>query len=170
MRIWLAALAEAPRAALWLVDPGVRGRAEVLSMAHSLDVSERIFWAPRVSMSEHLARLAAADLALDQLPYSSHATGANALWMGVPLLTCLGDSFPGRVGASLARAAELPGFVAENVAEYAARLKQLLADPVPLAAAKKHLLERGTSLPLFDSGRFTRDWETMLLSLVGRDG
>ncbi len=170
MRIWLEALAEAPHAVLWLVDPGARGRAQVLSMAQPPGVSERIFWAPRVSMSEHLARLAAADLALDQLPYSSHATGANALWMGVPLLTCLGDSFPGRVGASLVRAAALPDFVTSSVAEYAAKLKQLLADPAPLAAAKKHLLERGTALPLFDSGQFTRDWEAMLLRLVGRDG
>lgn len=170
MRVWLGALADAPRAALWLVDPGARGREEVLSMARTIGVDGQIFWAPRVSMSEHLARLAAADLSLDQLPYSSHATGANALWMGVPLLTCLGDAFPGRVGASLARAAELPEFVTANVAEYATRLKQLLADPGPLAAAKKHLLARGISLPLFDSVRFTRDWERMLLALVGRDG
>lgn len=168
MRIWLGAIADAPRAALWLVDPGERGRAEVLAMARTFGVDERIFWAPRVSMSAHLARLAAADLSLDQLPYSSHATGANALWMGVPLLTCLGDAFPGRVGASLVRAAGLPEFVTADIGGYAARLQQLLIDPTPLIAAKRHLLEQGPALPLFDSERFTRDWEAMLLGLLAR--
>ena len=119
-------------------------------------------------MTEHLSRLGAADLALDQLPYSSHATGASALWMGVPLLTCLGDTFQGRVGASLVRAAELPEFVANDVADYAARLTKLLAQPKLLLAAQQHLLSRGKDLPLFDTNRFTRDWEQMLRRVVAR--
>lgn len=169
LRLWLAALVDAPRAALWLVDPGKRGREEILSIARPLHVAERVFWAPRLPMTEHLARLAAADLALDQLPYSSHATGANALWMGVPLLTCLGDAFHGRVGASLVRAAELPDFVATDPVDYAKKLNGLLANPERLALAKQHLLERGPALPLFDSGRFTREWERMIERLVSSE-
>ena len=168
VRIWVSALAQASQAVLWLADPGERGRAEILELAKSYGVDSQIFWAPQLPMTEHLARLGAADLALDQLPYSSHATGASALWMGVPLLTCLGDTFQGRVGASLVRAAELPEFVADDVADYATRLTRLLAQPKLLFDAKQHLLSRGKDLPLFDTHRFARDWEQMLTRVVAR--
>lgn len=166
MNIWLTALAYERQAVLWLVDPGSRGRDEVLSRARVYGVEAQIVWAPRVPMSEHLARLGVADLALDQLPYSSHATGANALWMGVPLLTCLGQMFHGRVGASLVRAAELPEFVTDSEGEYSQRLQELLATPERLFSAKQHLTARRLTLPLFDTARFTKDWERLLHEIV----
>ena len=116
----------------------------------------------QIWIGEAGARLGAADLALDQLPYASHTTGADALWMGVPLLTCLGDAFHGRVGASLLRAVELPEFVTQTMDEYERRLGELLEQPELIMAAKTHLKLNRHRLPLFNTQQFTRDWEALL--------
>jgi predicted O-linked N-acetylglucosamine transferase (SPINDLY family) len=164
--IWLSAVARAPASLLWLVDPGPRARSAVMAIAARYNVAHRVVWAARLPMTSHLARIGAADLALDQLPYASHATGANTLWMGVPLLTCLGQSFPGRVGASLVRAVGLDDFVTVDVDAYRLRLDQLLADPKRLVEAAQHLRTRQNSLALFDTAAFASRWEQMLVRLV----
>ena len=88
--------------------PHARARANLRAAAIARGVAaERLVFAPHVAQPAHLARLRCADLALDVLPYGSHTTGSDALWAGVPLLTCLGNTFAGRVGASLALAAGL---------------------------------------------------------------
>jgi protein O-GlcNAc transferase len=166
MRIWLRALGSHENAVLWLHETDAqKGRGEILAIANEYGVANRIVWAPVVSMSAHLARHGCADLALDQLPYSSHATGANALWMGAPLLTCLGATFQGRVGASLARACELDDFVTRDLEDYEHTLNRLLSNPARLVEAKQHLLERGASLPLFDGVAFTRELDRLLFDL-----
>jgi protein O-GlcNAc transferase len=119
-------------------------------------------FAPVVPQAEHLARLACADLALDVLPYGSHTTGSDALWAGVPLLTCRGATFAGRVGASLCHAVELPELVAESLPEYARALQALCADRARLAHYRRHLEAGRTTLPLFDTAAFTRAFERML--------
>jgi protein O-GlcNAc transferase len=166
VRIWLDALSTSPNAVLWLLDPGAAGRENLLSLAREFGCSERLIFAPRIAPSDHLARLAAADLALDQLPCSSHTTGADALWMGVPMLTCLGESFHGRVGASLLKAVDLPEFVTPTLDRYAQTLKALLTQPAKIFAAKQHLKENYRRLALFDAAGFTADWEQMLQELV----
>ncbi len=166
VRIWFDALSKSPHALLWLLDPGKVGRDNLLALARTMGCAEQIVFAPRVAPSEHLARLAAADLALDQLPCGSHTTGSDALWMGVPMITCLGDTFHGRVGASLLRAVELPEFVAQSEDGYRERLAAFLAAPSLIAKAKMHLAERHRNLPLFDTAAFTRDWEDMLYTLT----
>ena len=80
----------------------------------------RLVLAPRVPMPEHLARQRLANLFLDTLPYNAHTTTSDALWVGLPVLTCLGESFPGRVAASLLRAAGLPELVTTSLADYEA--------------------------------------------------
>lgn len=162
--LWLRALAVQPSACLWLLDPGPLARAELLGRAHvhGYGVAQRIIWAPKVAPLAHLARLAAADLALDQLPCTSHTTGADALWMGVPMLTCLGSAFHGRVGASLLNAVDLPEFIAQGVSEYGKQLIDLVTSPQQLATAKMHLNGQRSHLALFDTQQFTRDWETLL--------
>ncbi len=161
---WLRALKRAPHACLWLLDPGVAIRERLEAHAHSLGVAEKIIWAPKLPPNAHLARLAAADLALDQLPYASHTTGADALWMGVPLLTCIGDAFHGRVGASLLNAVDLPSFVTEGIEAYEQRLNALLDDRSEIDAAKRHLNKNRLQLPLFDTVQFTRNWEALLMA------
>jgi predicted O-linked N-acetylglucosamine transferase (SPINDLY family) len=100
--------------------------------------AERLFFATRVPQDEHIARLRAADLALDVLPYGSHTTGVDALWAGVPMLTCRGDAFAGRVGASLLHATGLDELITEDLAAYRAALIALAADPGRLAAYRDY--------------------------------
>jgi protein O-GlcNAc transferase len=119
-----------------------------------------VIFAPLVPQPAHLARLRCADLALDVLPYGSHTTGSDALFAGVPLLTCRGTTFAGRVGASLCAAAGLSDLVTESVADYSALLRSLCADRARLAHYRDHLDRRRAHLPLFDTATFTRDFAT----------
>jgi predicted O-linked N-acetylglucosamine transferase (SPINDLY family) len=120
-----------------------------------------------VPQAEHIARLRCADLALDVLPYGSHTTGSDALWAGVPLLTCCGRTFAGRVGASLCHAVELPDLVTDTLDAYAATLDALCADPARVAHYRRHLDEHRARLPLFDTAAFTRAFERMLEEAAG---
>ena len=159
---WLRALKRSPKAILWLQQPSAEAQAALMHLAESMGVGKQIVWASVLPPQAHLARLGAADLALDQLPYASHTTGADALWMGVPMLTCLGEAFHGRVGASLLRAVDLPEFVTQSMDEYERRLGELLEHPELIVAAKTHLNLNRFQLPLFNTQQFTCDWEALL--------
>jgi protein O-GlcNAc transferase len=165
--LWAQAMREVPRSVLWLFVPheitqrNLRREAE----REGLD-PQRIVFAPRAPNEAHIARLRVADLVLDLLPYGSHTTGSDALWAGVPLLSCRGATFAGRVGASLLAAVGLPELVTETMEDYGAELLRLLRDPERLRGYKHYLdTERGR-LPLFDTEGFTRAWERMLIRLA----
>ncbi len=153
---WLAALSAHADAVLWLAVPHALARRNLRGQAARAGVApERIVFAPVVPQAAHVARLACADLALDVLPYGSHTSGSDALWAGVPLLTCRGTTFAGRVGASLLHAVGLPDLVAETPAGYARMLVELCGDRARLAHHRRHLAAGGTTLPLFYPGAFT---------------
>ncbi len=162
MRVWMRALKHAPHAVLWLLDSGEQARDSVHALAAEYGVAPQIYWAPRHSMLEHLARLGAANLALDQLPCASHTTGSDALWMGVPLLTCMGETFHGRVGASLVTAAGHPEWIAPNIDVYERMLIDFVSQPAALLALQRTFATCAARSPLFDTEMFTRQWETML--------
>jgi predicted O-linked N-acetylglucosamine transferase (SPINDLY family) len=112
--------------------------------------------------NEHLARIRCADLALDTLPVGSHTTGTDALWGGVPMLTCRGETLAGRVGSSLVLAAGMPELVTDSLDAYGERLLELVADPAELAGWREHLDRGRASLPLWDTSGFARDFESLL--------
>jgi predicted O-linked N-acetylglucosamine transferase (SPINDLY family) len=150
-------------AVLWLNVPHALARANLRAAAERAGVAaHRIVFAPTVPQAAHVARLACADLALDVLPYGSHTTGSDALWAGVPLLTCRGTTFAGRVGASLLAAVDLPELVAGSLPDYARMLSELCADRARLAHYRDHLERGRATLPLFDTAAFTRAFERML--------
>ena len=161
--IWIEALRGAPRAVLWLfaIHPAVQ--ANLRAEAGRLGVkAERIVFAGSLDQDSHIARLRCADLALDTLPYGSHTTGVDALWAGVPMLTCLGTTFAGRVGASLLAAAGLPDLVTTDLAQYRRRLLDLVADSAQLRDYAARLdRDRGT-VQLWDTQGFTADFERLL--------
>ncbi len=165
--LWAQAMREVPGSVLWLYVPheltqrNVRREAE----REGLD-PRRIVFASKVANEAHIARLRAADLALDLLPYGSHTTGSDALWAGVPLLSCRGATFAGRVGASLLAAVGMPELVRETEEDYGAELLRLLRDPERLRGYKHYLDAERRRLPLFDTEGFTRAWERMLLDLT----
>lgn len=162
MRVWMRALQRAPNAVLWLLEPDAEARENVMALAREHNAAAQIHWAPRATMAQHLARLGAANLALDQLPYASHTTGSDALWMGVPLLTCIGETYQGRVGASLVNAVNLNELVTANIESYERLLGNLLAQPDRLRAIQADFGARAINAPLFDTRRFTADWEKLL--------
>lgn len=160
---WLEVLREHADAVLWLTVPHALARRNLGAFAEQMGVApSRVIFAPVMPQAAHIARLRCADLALDVLPYGSHTTGSDALFAGVPLLTCRGTTFAGRVGASLCNAAGLPDLVTESLAEYSARLRALCADRARLAHYKRHLESERERLPLFDTATFTREFERLL--------
>ena len=123
---------------------------------------------PRVSQrADHLARLRLADLFLDTLPYNAHTTACDALWAGLPLLTCRGNTFPARVAASLLHAIGLPELVTTSLDEYEAMARVLSQKPERLAAIKSKLLRNRDIEPLFDPVGFTRRSRVRLHLHVG---
>ena len=114
---------------------------------------------------DHLARLKCADLFLDTLPYNAHATACDALWAGLPLLTCMGQSFAGRVAASLLQAAGLPELTTQTLADYEALALKLAREPETLRAIREKLVRNRVLYPLFDTRRFTRNLEALFAGM-----
>ena len=107
-----------------------------------------------------MARHRLADLFLDNLPYNAHTTASDALWAGLPVVTCAGSSFAARVAGSLLHAAELPELVTDNLEDYEQLALRLARDANLLAAVKAKLARNRETCPLFDSDRFRRHIET----------
>jgi protein O-GlcNAc transferase len=163
---WLAALRARDKAVLWLLAGNARMQRNLRVEAERAGIAPgRLIFASPVAQDAHIARLACADLALDTLPYGSHTTGCDALWVGVPMLTCRGETFAGRVGASLLTAAGLPELIAGSPEEYGARVLELVAKPARLAEYRDYLERTRERNPLFDTAAFTRDWENMLVEI-----
>jgi predicted O-linked N-acetylglucosamine transferase (SPINDLY family) len=116
-------------------------------------------FAKRAPLDQHLARLKHADLVLDTLPYGAHTTASDALWVGVPVLTCLGTSFAGRVAASLLSSAGLPELITHSLEDYERCARELALNPPAVAGLKVKLAKNRTSVPLFDTARITRNLE-----------
>jgi predicted O-linked N-acetylglucosamine transferase (SPINDLY family) len=167
--IWMRLLAQVESSVLWLLadNPAAMRNLRVCAQAHGI-ASERLIFAERTSLEQHLARHARADLFLDTLPYGAHTTASDALWAGLPVLTCLGESFAGRVGASLLHAAGLPELVAPDRAAYEARALQYARDPIALAAIRERLIHNRGDCALFDTARFTRHLEAAYGAMMAR--
>jgi predicted O-linked N-acetylglucosamine transferase (SPINDLY family) len=157
---WTRLLQALPRGVLWLLggDDAVEENLRREAAAHGVD-PHRVVFAPRLPLADHLARNRCADLFLDTLPYNAHTTMSDALWAGLPAITCAGDAFPGRVGASLLQAVGLPQLVTRSLAEYEALASALATDPDRLAAIRRTLAATLHSAPLFDTPRFTAHLE-----------
>jgi predicted O-linked N-acetylglucosamine transferase (SPINDLY family) len=160
---WMTALSAAPAALLWLYAPSEALQRNLRAAASRYGVDpSRLWFAPKVAQVEHIARLRCADLAVDTLPCGAHTTGSDALWAGVPLLSCRGATFAGRVGASMLRDAGLAELAVETPQEYAATLAALANDRDRLQTYGAHLERHRRELPLFDTAGFTRDFEALL--------
>jgi protein O-GlcNAc transferase len=127
---------------------------------------ERLVFAPYVPAAQHLARLALADLFLDSRPYNAHTTASDALWAGLPLITCRGTAFPGRVATSLLLAAGLPELVTETPEAYHALAVKLAREPVLLASYRERLAQNRATCALFDTDRFRRNLESAYTTMV----
>jgi predicted O-linked N-acetylglucosamine transferase (SPINDLY family) len=127
---------------------------------------ERLVFAPRVpDMPDHLARYRIADLFLDTLPFNAHTTASDALWTGLPVLSCRGRSFAGRVAASLLTAVDLPELITTTLQEYEALAMHLAKTPALLGQYRAKLERQHDVAPLFETDRFRADIESAYLRM-----
>ncbi|HVW73515.1 MAG TPA: tetratricopeptide repeat protein [Rhizomicrobium sp.] len=166
---WMRILAQVPDSVLWLREPEETAKANLCRAASRHGIApQRLVFAGRAPADVHLARHALADLFLDILPYNAHATAADALWAGLPVLTCAQGCFAGRVAASLLHAVGLPELIAPTPQDYETMAVALARDPDRLAALKAKLAANRASAPLFDTPRFARDIEAVYARLANR--
>ncbi|MBF0182626.1 MAG: tetratricopeptide repeat protein [Magnetococcales bacterium] len=158
--IWMRLLQRVPGSVLWLLEETELVRENLLHEAARRGVGpERLVFAPRIDNPSHLARHRLADLFLDNLPVNAH-TGANdSLWAGVPVVTCVGETFAGRVAGSLLHAAGLPELVTHDPAAYEALALRLALDPERLRAIRERLMRLKETAPLFRTERFVANLE-----------
>jgi predicted O-linked N-acetylglucosamine transferase (SPINDLY family) len=164
--VWMRLLAQTPRGVLWLLPSGP-GTSENLRRQAALRGIDpgRLVFAGRMTPEHHLARHRLADLFLDTLPYNAHTTASDALWAGLPVITCKGESFSARVAASLLDAVGLPELVTDNLADYEALALTLANDPARLGAVRDKLARNRLTTPLFDSRAFRRGLEQTYVTM-----
>ncbi len=155
--IWMRLLDAKPHSVLWLLEANsaVVGNLRQEAQHHGI-APDRLIFAPRLPLADHLARHRQADLFLDTLPYNAHTTASDALWAGVPVLTSLGSTFAGRVAGSLVKAVGLEELVTGSLHDYEALARKLANDPSFLATFKNRLARNRSSCPLFNTERFAR--------------
>ena len=168
--VWMRLLRRVEGSVLWLATPrnstmnNLRREAERCGVA-----AERLVFAQRLAQHEdHLARHRLADLFLDTLPYNAHTTACEALWMGLPVVTCLGSTFAGRVAASLLHAVGLPELVTTSHVEYEALAFKLATEPASLDAVRSKLSAHRSTHALFDTDRFRRHIESAFTTMHER--
>jgi protein O-GlcNAc transferase len=168
--IWMKLLRQVDNSVLWLSNMNETAIRNLRREARNRGVdSSRLVFAQRVPRNEdHLARLKLADLFLDTLPYNAHTTASDALWAGVPVLTCLGETFAGRVAASLLSAVGLPELITTTPEAYEQIAIDLAARPEELAVIKRKLAENRLTTPLFDTKLFTKHIEVAYTAMYER--
>ena len=167
--IWMGLLTAVEGSVLWLLDDNAADVRNLKREAEARSVSaQRLVFAPRKPLDEHLARHRLADLFLDTLPCNAHTTASDALWAGLPVLTCAGNTFAGRVAGSLLFAVGLSELITDSLSSYEALAMKLARDPTALAQLKTKLASQRTTTPLFDIERFTRHLESAYVTMWER--
>jgi protein O-GlcNAc transferase len=167
--IWMRLLAATTDSVLWLIGTNPTAERNLRREAERRGVApDRLIFAPKMPLADHLARSAQADLFLDTMPYNAHTTGSDALWAGVPLLTCLGSTFASRVAASLVKAVGLDELVTNSLQDYKALALKLANDPPYLRGLRERLARNRTTDPLFDTARFARHIEAAYATMWRR--
>ncbi|HWU56951.1 MAG TPA: tetratricopeptide repeat protein [Rhizomicrobium sp.] len=157
---WMRILKDVDGSVLWLLESPAPYADNLRREAEKRGVSgTRLIFAPDLPTDQHLARLQLADLFLDGLPYNAHTTASDALWAGVPLITCKGTTFPGRVAASLLLAAGLPELVTQKTDDFEALAVRLAKDSAALKALRDRLAQNKSNCALFDTDGFRKNIE-----------
>lgn len=151
-----------PNSVLWLLDCNIWAKQNLINAAANLGIaSERLIFAPRVAIADHLARHIHADLFLDTQPYNAHTTCSDALWMGLPVLTCVGETFAARVAGSLLNAAGLSELITFSLQDYENKALYLAKNPAVIDSMKQKLLAEKMTSPLFDTSAFAKSLEAV---------
>lgn len=163
--IWMRLLRAVDNSVLWLLDGGAAETLRAEARIRGVDPG-RLIMAPLVSQKAHLGRLGLADLVLDTLPYNAHTTASDALWAEVPIITCRGKSFAGRVAASLLTVIHLPELITEDLAAYEALALKLARDDAYRNSIRKALSANKRTAALFDGNWFRLNIERAYSTMV----
>ena len=167
--VWMRLLRAVDGSVLWLIEGNRAAIDNLRREAKARGVAaERIVFAPRIKIEYHLARHRLADLFIDTLPHNAHTTASDSLWAGVPVLTCLGDTFAGRVGASLLTAIGLPELITRSLAQYELLALKFAREPETRSALRARLVQNRSTHPLFDAARLCRNIESAYATMVAR--
>jgi hypothetical protein len=164
--VWMKILIAVEGSVLWLFEDNPWAKDNLIQEAMKRGVpSNRLVFAKKIEISEHLARHQLADLFLDTVPCNAHTTASDALWMGLPVLTMQGNTFAGRVASSLINTIGLPELITQSLTEYENLAIELAKDEETLTALKKKLEYNRIKSPLFDTKRYTKNLESAYLMI-----
>lgn len=165
--VWMRLLAGVDGSVLWLSQMSDPAQANLRreATARAIDPGRLIFAPQMASLADHLARHRQADLFLDTLPYNAHSTAIDALWAGLPVITCPGRTFAGRVGATLLQAVGLPELIAGDLEGYAGIAAELVRNPPLLDAMRRKLAENKQTCALFDMQQLCRHVEAAYVTM-----
>jgi protein O-GlcNAc transferase len=167
--VWCRLLDNVPDSVLWVPENNEQAEKNLLKEAAARGIkSSRIIFAPKLSREEHLARQQCADLFLDTTPYNAHSTCTEALWMGLPVITCSGETFASRAAGSMLNTLGVPELITYNLQDYYAKACELATNPEKLEDIQKRIIQGRTNSPLFDSKKFTRDLERAYIEMKAR--
>jgi predicted O-linked N-acetylglucosamine transferase (SPINDLY family) len=166
---WVDVLNDLPEAVLWLLDWHGQAKPHLLQELAKRGIgAERVFWAPRWDLGKHISRVRLADLFIDTWPCNAHTTASDALWAGLPVVSLMGETFASRVAGSLLNAVGLPELICTDVRQYRRTIVEIARDPARRQALRERLDQAREDSPLFDSERFTRDHEALMVRMIER--
>ena len=167
--VWMRILKHVKGSVLWLVDenPAAVNNLRKEAAARGVD-GDRIVFAKRESLPDYLARYRMAGLFLDTLPYNAGTTASDALWAGLPVITQIGETFAGRMAASLLSAIKLPELITTSQEQYENLAIMLATQPRKLESIKQKLASNRLTTPLFDIEYFTRNIESAYTQMYER--
>lgn len=164
--VWLRLLQQAPNSVLWLLDCNPWAKSNLQHQAEKAGIDKnRLIFAPRIAIADHQARHAHADLFLDTLPYNAHTTAGDALFMRLPVLTCMGETFASRVAASILHRVNMLELITESLAEYEQKALYFAQNTEKLAQLKQKLNTNIEHSALFNPTQFARDLEQQYLTI-----
>jgi predicted O-linked N-acetylglucosamine transferase (SPINDLY family) len=164
--VWMRILSRVDHSVLWLIADSGNVITNLRGHARSYGIDpQRLIFASRAEPDLHLKRHSLADLFLDTYPYNAHTTASDALWAGLPVLTCLGSTFPGRVAASLLKQLQLEGLITENLQAYEDLAVELALNPRRLSEIKQKLAVQRNQSDLFDGRAYARKLESLFVQM-----
>ncbi len=167
--VWMRLLKSKTDSVLWLLECNQWAKQNLIREALAQGISEdRLIFAPRVAIADHLARHLYADLFLDTQPYNAHTTCSDALWMGLPVLTCVGDTFPARVAGSLLQASNLNELITYNLQDYENKALYISENPKYLTELKQKTLASKTESTLFNTAIFAKSLEEIYRTIYAK--
>jgi protein O-GlcNAc transferase len=165
--VWMRIMHAVPGSVLWLIEDNPHAAENLRWEAERRGIEKkRLVFAGRIAPEDHLSRQMCADLFLDTYPYNAHTTASDALWVGLPIITCPGDTFASRVAASLLTAMELPELILPTLDDLEDLAIALAKDPARLTALKEKVKKNGAKSPLFDTDTFARNIEAAYQQMI----